>query len=278
MQFAFSTVLGGMPCYATDCTYEDTIELLMTCPICSSAVHLRSASDRTYKKSGITVVSNPYFAHYKAGNADDFNCSARCKSSSARQVLLDREAYFKGQRLEWYNDRLWLAAQADRRITPRILTGVIRMIGISSIRKRAKDFRANYKKARPVLVQNIFESALCSDTLERDLREFSPSDDDFSAALTYFGGANKKLHTEIAMEILDFLGTSSGGYALEKIIPASMLLLYEAGQRTGQTFINAELWARLDMDSIYSAVTSFVISTHWVDQFYPQLKESGKLR
>jgi hypothetical protein len=221
MEFAFSTVLGGMPVYATDCTYEDTIELLTTCPICSSAVHLRSAADQTYKKSGKTIVSNPYFAHYKAGSADDYKCTARCKASSGQQLLQQRLAHCKGQRLKWYNDRLWEAAKADRKLRTQQLIEVIKILEIGRIRSAAKMFRKSASRWRHANSLEI-DRVLDISNLEKSLKEYKPSKEDYDQAIAYFRTVDRRLHADICKEILDFLATPSGGYALEKIIPATL--------------------------------------------------------
>jgi hypothetical protein len=210
MQFAFSTVLGGMPVYATDCTYEDTIELLTTCPICSSAVHLRSASERTYKESGKTIISNPYFAHYKAGNATDYDCTARCKSTEGQQMLQQQEAVFKGQRLEWYNNRLWSIVAEDRKITPQRNTLLIRTLGIGAIRQRAKNWRKNYKNNRSDIIQR-FQPNEISSLAKAEFEKYTLDNPLYQAAQSFFYSVNTKLHIDICLEIMDFIATSSGG-------------------------------------------------------------------
>jgi hypothetical protein len=275
MQFAFSTVLGGMPVYATDCTYDDTIELLTTCPICSSAVHLRSASERTYKESGKTIISNPYFAHYKAGNATDYDCTARCKSTEGQQILQRQEDIFKGQRLEWYNNRLWSVVADDRNITPQIITILIRALGIDAIRQRAKNWRKNYKNIRLTVIEN-FQSSKSFSLQKAELAKYTLDDPGCQAAKSYFNSVDEKLHTEICIEIMDFIATPSGGYALEKFIPASIMLMNKEGERSGKEVINQQIWQSLetdikaDLEFIGTCVSSLVISTHWINWFYPR--------
>jgi hypothetical protein len=267
-----------MPVYATDCTYEDTIELLTTCPICSSAVHLRSASERTYKESGKTIISNPYFAHYKAGNTTDYECTARCKSTEGQQVLQQRDNVFKGQRLEWYNSRLWSVVAEDRNFTPQVITPLIRALGISAIRQRAKNWRKNYKNNRARVIQTFKSASILYTDLEIELARYEPNNVNIQAAKSYFCSVDKKLHTDICIEIMDFVATPSGGYALEKFIPASIMLMHGEGERSGQESINQQIWQSLETDTkaetelMGKLISSLVVSTHWVNWFYPRQK------
>jgi hypothetical protein len=277
MQFAFSTVLGGMPVYATDCTYEDTIELLTTCPICSSAVHLRSASERTYKESGKTIISNPYFAHYKAGNANDYDCTARCKSLEGQRILQQRQDIFKGQRLDWYNNRLWSVIEEDRHMTPEIITMLTRALGIDAIRQRARNWRKNYKNNRPRIIQTFRSAGILYEDVKVKLAKYEPSDVHYQAAKSYFYSVDEKLHTDICMEIMDFVATPSGGYALEKFIPAGiMLMMGGEEERSGKESITPQIWRSLETDTkaetevMAMIISSLVISTHWINWFYPR--------
>jgi hypothetical protein len=274
MQFAFSTVLGGMPVYATDCTYDDTIELLTTCPICSSAVHLRSASERTYKESGKTIISNPYFAHYKAGNATDYDCTARCKSTEGQQILQRQEDIFKGQRLEWYNNRLWSVVAEHLRITPQETTMLMRVLGIGTIRQRAKNWRKNYRNNRPRIIQVFQSYGILYEDLEVKLAMCEPSDVSCQATRSYIYSVDRKLHVDICMEIMDFIATPSGGYALEKFIPASIVEMHDQARRFGRESVNLETWQSLDLEAetevMTAAICSLVLSTHWINWFYPR--------
>jgi hypothetical protein len=269
MQFAFSTVLGGMPVYATDCTYEDTIELLTTCPICSSAVHLRSASERTYKESGKTVISNPYFAHYKAGNATDYDCTARCKSTEGQQILRQREVIFKGQRLEWYNNRLWSVVAEHQNITPQPITILIRKIGIGAIRQTAKRWRKNYKHNRPMIIE-VIQSYKDESLREVEMSKHITDDSNYPPARSCFYTVEPKLHTDICMEIIDFIATPSGGYALEKFIPASVMLLGRGRSKLSEESI----WRSFEANtqSMSTLLAFLIFSTHWVNWFYPRQK------
>jgi hypothetical protein len=276
MQFAFSTVLGGMPVYATDCTYEDTIELLTTCPICSSAVHLRSASERTYKESGKTIISNPYFAHYKAGNATDYDCTARCKSMEGQQILQRQEDIFKGQRLEWYNNRLWSVVAEHLNITAQMTTMLASALGIDAIRQRAKNWRKNYKNNRPRIIQTFRSVDILSEDIKVKLAEYEPSDLHCQAAKSYFYSVDKKLHTDICMEIMDFISTPSGGYALEKFIPAGIMLMRAEDKGSGKESITPQIWRSLETDTkaeeevMAMIIGSLILSTHWISLFYPK--------
>jgi hypothetical protein len=265
MEYAFSTVLGGMPVYATGCTYEDTIRLLTTCPACSSAVHLRMHSHRTYQKSGKTVLVKPYFAHYKAGNANDMACEIRCKSAAARQVLADRVAQFKGQRLEWYNKRLFDVPRAQMNLTPKVMTEVVRALGATQIRLHAKEYRRSYPKFRDSLFQCI------DDQLDSELTEIPcPEGITRKQAIKDFIGASTVLHANICKEIMDFLATPSGGYALEKMIPAGFYLNNILRGSKGP-FYSKEQWAAVDPTSTSSLVCSMVLSVRWCRSFYPEL-------
>jgi hypothetical protein len=266
-----------MPVYATDCTYEDTIELLTTCPICSSAVHLRSASERTYKESGKTIISNPYFAHYKAGNANDYDCTARCKSLEGQRILQQRQDIFKGQRLDWYNNRLWSVIEEDRHMTPEIITMLTRALGIDAIRQRARNWRKNYKNNRPRIIQTFRSAGILYEDVKVKLAKYEPSDVHYQAAKSYFYSVDEKLHTDICMEIMDFVATPSGGYALEKFIPAGiMLMMGGEEERSGKESITPQIWRSLETDTkaetevMAMIISSLVISTHWINWFYPR--------
>jgi hypothetical protein len=266
MQFAFSTVLGGMPVYATDCTYEDTIELLTTCPICSSAVYLRSAGERTDRKTGKMIIFNPCFAHYKAGNANDYECSARCKSTEGQQILQRQENIFRGQRLEWYNNRLWSVVAEHLNITPQIITILIRRLSIGAIRQTAKDWRKNYKYDRPMIIE-VIQSYKNSSLQEVEMSKHILDDADYPPARSCFYTVEPKLHTDICLEIIDFLATSSGGYALEKFIPASILQMDRNSPKLGEELIWRSFEASTQTMGIM--LSSLVFSTHWVNWFYP---------
>jgi hypothetical protein len=267
-----------MPVYATNCTHDDTIELLTTCPICSSAVYLRSAGERTDRKTGKTIIFNPCFAHYKAGNANDYECSARCKSTEGQQILQRQENIFRGQRLEWYNNRLWSVIADDRQLTPQAITMLVRALGIGAIRQRAKNWRKNYKNNRPRIIKT-FQSASISlyQRPEVELTQYEASNIHYQAAKSYFCSVDKKLHVDICMEVMDFLATPSGGYALEQFIPTSvMMMMGEKDERSDKELVNQQIWQSLETDAkaetevMGKLLSSLVVTTRWIDWFYPR--------
>jgi hypothetical protein len=274
MQFAFSTVLGGMPVYATDCTYDDTIELLTTCPICSSAVHLRSAGERTDRKTGKTIIVNPCFAHYKAGNANDYECSARCKSTEGQQILQRQESIFRGQRLEWYNDRLWSVVAEHENITPQLITILIRRLGIGAIRQAARNWRKNYKYDRPMIMEAI-QTYKDSSLQEFEMSRYVPDDPRYQSIKSYFYSVDKKLHADICLEIMDFMATSSGGYALEKFIPTSIRQMDKKNPELGEELIWRSFEASTQTMGIM--LSRLVFLTHWANWFYPMQNDETPL-
>ena len=234
MEYASAIYWGGDLISAADCDYESYRSTGTVCPFCNGAVFLRAGGMRKIKDR--EVAFRACFAHFNAGEESD-SCEARSMSSEGRQELEAIRTAKKDQRLVLFNDRLWeafcFAREQNTDAAERELKLIKRNLNVQS---RARAVRQVLKVGKTQLLQRCIgqlETIASSeaDTSFRDIMEekYHPlpastnraqrTQDRVNKCREYFSHkANRASHIAICGEILDFLATPSGAYALERFL------------------------------------------------------------
>lgn len=260
---------GGDIIYAADCDYDSCRDRGTICPYCSSAVHIRAKSERSIK--GKKVLVDAYFAHYKAGSDTDW-CEARAKSAQSKDDIERLKMVAKGQRLELFNNKLWEIHAGDRNIRPRKVKEIREAFGGQTVARMLPGLRQCFRQNRDFLVEegrNIVEHIITggADMDKEFIAYMAPaicSEGDARAEIKkqreYYTKSDQKLHIEISIEVIDFLFTNSGGYALERF---ALLALEQIGGILKCRSLS-ELWTTKELNRLCCAViVCTVVGTHW---------------
>jgi hypothetical protein len=214
MEFATSMYRGGEPVAALDCNYDSYAELGLQCPFCKEAVFLKREHKRSIE--GRPVIVGAHFAHYHTGVVET-GCVWRSKSLS----LSDRQTMMTGaknQRLELYNAVLWDLIRDDRHISTSILKKVRNDLGERFFLDAAKNFRGQIGDRESLVRQFITDINSGDARPAASLSHLPEASRQVDEQEEYFRRCSIDFHVKICMEVLDFLSTRTGGYALQKVL------------------------------------------------------------
>lgn len=218
---AKSIYLGGDIVSAQECNYESYLKLGLKCPFCNSAIFLRAASSRVIK--GIQKPITAYFAHFPSGTNDNWDCIARAKSVAGRQEIEQIKIEAREQRLKVYNNKLWELMITDLQLTNRKMKEIRKSIGEREIENKTKIVRIEIVNNLDKLCQEI--DHISKSLSSRDasfIKAMSQSPKDakkmISMSSEYLGQCDRRLHTAICCEVLQFLSTKSGNWVLSKLV------------------------------------------------------------
>lgn len=257
MQYAKSMYLAGELVQAEDCDFESSKQLGLTCPFCSQAVFLRAGHIRVTQ--GKEILVSAAFAHYHTG-VDDFDCEKRSLSLEGREFLRLKAIEARNQRLELYNRHLWEMISRDRNIKRSRYLSVRKAIGESELTLRARQVRGWLSENQPrayEMLEKVFNDFSEGSTLNIE-KPLLMSEEDYQEELRnhreYLSACDKKLDLTVSQEVLDFLCTRTGGYALEKLVAV--------GFWTGM--ITAKLApTEMSTEMLFVAVLGLVAGTRW---------------
>lgn len=257
MQYAKSMYLGGELVQAEDCDFKSSKQLGLTCPFCSQAVFLRAGHIRTTQEKEVLV--SAAFAHYHTG-VDDFDCEKRSLSAEGREFLRLKAIEARNQRLDLYNKRLWEMISRDRNIKRTRYLSVKKAIGESRLALRTKEVRewlSNNQQKAYELVEKVFDDFSKGSTLNVE-KPILMSEEDHQEELRshkeYISSCDKKLDLAVSQEVIDFLCTRTGGYALEKLTAVGFWV----------GFVTAQLKPdSMDTETLSIAIISTIAGTRW---------------
>lgn len=201
--------LAGELVSASECDYSSSKELGLICPICKSAVFLRSSSMRKIK--GVEKPFRAYFAHYKGAPWD---CENRVLTPQGRRYLEKLKIKAKAQRLSLYNQHLWNIIAPSLGISYRELNKARSVLGESWFIEMARTVRSCMKETLPDCMELVASAV----NLKVSKEKLSPLE----------GRYNKM----VAEEVTEFLSTDTAGYTLIKLIKAAVYRLMMVLERT----------------------------------------------
>lgn len=262
---AKSIYLGGDIVSAQECNYESYLKLGLKCPFCNSAVFLRAASNRAIK--GVQKPITAYFAHFPSGTNDDWDCIARAKSIAGRQEIEEIKIEAKKQRLKIYNNKLWELMTTDLQLTSQKMKEIRKLIGEREIENKTKVVRKE-------IVNNLNKLCLAIDRISTSLsnkdagfiKAMSQSPEDakemISMSSEYLGQCDRRLHTAICCEVLQFLSTKSGNWVLNKLVALAINACRVELQRPDNKLMPVDGLGSYQFAMI---VTYSLVKTHWAE-------------
>lgn len=264
---AKSMYFGGDIVSAKECNYNSYAELGLKCPFCNSAVFLRTASHRV-----INSVEKPisaYFAHYPSGSDDNWDCEARAKTIGGDREIGQIKIEAKKQRLKIYNAKLWEILAVNIGISRQHMQIIRKQVGDRKIEKVTKAIQIEIAKSLDKLCHEMDEmSQWISSRDPRYLKMISKLEHDVQAVFLqnseYLSQCNQRLHTAICREVLEFLGTNSGKWALSKL---AALSIYTQVIDLEKPKLNRSM--RIDDLTNYQFALStayYLIRTHWAKE------------
>ena len=282
MKQAKSMYLGGVLIEATECDFDSSRELGLTCVCCSQAVFLRSGSVRQQKLRNGKVVEQiiaPYFAHYKTSSWKDYDCENRIYSQQGKEQLSQIEIEGKNQRLKLYNKHLWSMFKETKKIHKNHLQAIKKSAGKNFIESLSKAARQGWKKNQQEmskLIQKKWDDFI--DTSEEDYREI------IKESSTAFGEKAKekaislhkhfkhkcdiRLHLAITQEIADFMTTKTSAYfwlnLVTYVVGTWMITVRDFDRQTIQKECTVKMLLEL--------APGLIASTPWLDEIQKLLK------
>jgi hypothetical protein len=255
MEFATSMYRGGEPVAAIDCDYGSYAELGLQCPFCKEAVFLKREHRRTF--DGKTALVGAHFAHYHTG-VDDTGCVWRSKSLTAgdRQTMM---ASAKNQRLELYNAVLWDLIRDDRHIADRTLKEVRDHLGERFFLSAAKDFRIQVGEREPLI--RDFLADITSGSAVPAIAHLPEAERQLAEQTEYFRRCQTDFHVKICLEVLDFLATKTGGYALQKVLLVAAWMAL------------TQMHKKPDTQDLETLVAATIAGCHWEEILIKNLSE-----
>lgn len=270
---AKSMYFGGEIISASECDYQTSRELGLVCPFCSSAVFVRSESTRQIK--GKLRLIRPYFAHYPSGSAGNWDCEKRSHTKQGRELIEQVRIQARGQRLDLYSKHLWEMFSRDRNVSRRKLAEFKALLGhrwcdrqLTLLRKKwTQSIEIVYKFLDAVLIE--FESQKEIPISDRPSWMTAASyQEELDKQNQYFLGCDRRLHRAICFEIVDFLGTNTGGFAFSKFMVAGLWLEFMSDRPLAALKLTDEATMRLHL----SAIAGLIAGTHWMTQISKMLE------
>ncbi len=273
MLFCFSTY--HLDVVAADkCDYSSYAYLGLKCPFCSSLVYLHGSSKRVVKddiKGDREIPVRAHFAHAKVNpkleNQKELDktlsCEARSQTRQGQDLIEKLRIEAKGQRSIIYNKYLWNLFAESRKITKAHIDTITADFGDRYCRESTKSVRSAIKKDDKSLTRLMAEMTADSQKSSA-IKALEIIVDAKTAAQQvlkqskYLAECDRLHHIRISEEILDFLGTSSGNYALEKIVKST---LYFIKTTTGQS---DQAIKEYTPSELVKMVAGMVIGTHWI--------------
>jgi hypothetical protein len=260
---AKSMYFGGEIVAASECDYESYARLGLKCPFCDSAVFVRSSSFRKIK--GVEKPIGAYFAHFPSGYTDNWDCEARSRSKAGREHIERIKILARGQRLKVYNSKLWQLISADRNIKQQRITSIRKVIGERWIDSFCKLVRREIFQNLEDLYVTIDLSIGWIDSMKPDFLTHAAglsaadSQREYEVQTQYFAECDRRMHRAICYEVIEFLGTNSGGWALNKLVTIAAEI-----QGMTQKITPAEV--REGKPSTFAlTIAAFLVGTHWVE-------------
>lgn len=247
MKEAISIYLGGQVIDAADCNYESAKNLGLKCPFCDSAVFLRSHSVRRIK--GKDKIFGAYFSHYSCGNGESLECEKRSISKQGKEQIERIKIERRNQRLQLYNRFLWDMIADDIGFKPKHFAEVRKLFGDQWVENLTLKVRREWTGRE----QELFQMA--TDILQKY---------ESMSGLEFLKGRNLIVHQAIINEVISFLLTNTGGYALIKVIKAGLLSSYYITPGV------EKVWKRKDMQTVFIwlPVMLSLCAVDWTKQFY----------
>jgi len=245
---------GGFVVDAQDCDYDSARLLGLTCPFCKEAVYVRAGTSyvrpaKQVSRGGNIVdqeaklVESPQtFCHYEGKGQE---CEYRSTTTVGQQDIERLEIEARNQRLDLYNQHLWSMYAAIRPKADKFVSDGRKAFRDRYIEKKARSIQADLNEDLEPFMQSI-EQLVKSDSSVKDSGLFSEAmltDENLAREADqkrYFSAVDKGLHLLICKEIVAFLSTRTGRYALKKMV-AYQLELYAA---TSACEIEAEMGGR----------------------------------
>jgi hypothetical protein len=267
---AKSMYLGVDIVSAPECDYQSYARLGLKCPFCDSAVFIRSASVRKIK--GVEKPVGAYFAHFPSGYTDNWDCEARSQTKAGREEIERIKIEARGQRLKVYNAKLWQLIATDRNISRQFVAAVRKRTGSRWIDQWTKLVRREITQNLGDLYQTIDVAIGTLDKLTPALYANMLNKTDATAEcqvqLDYFSDCDLRLHRAICYEVIEFLATNSGGWALNKLVVVSCSIMNMAVTTAG---VSSALGAEQTTPYLSAmTITNFLVGTHWseiIDKF-----------
>lgn len=292
MLYAKSMYLLGDIVSAEECNYESSRDLGLRCPCCSNAVYLRRGYWRSSKKEKWKYIK-PFFSHYKAGTIRDYECKNRFPPAKRQEKLEKIQFESHNQRLKLYNEHLWNMIREDRNISKKFTKQSRKIFGDRYIDNATNNLRNYLVKHLDLAYDWIAEYV---DVLS-DPREFQKEIEkipvesigihQYKDQMVYFGEkCNLRMHKTICCEIIDFLSTRTGGYALGKVVACLLLRTFQAETHRLASFVPLKEKAMkeskrevrrffLDPQMLANGMTPMIASTHWIDIIRKYLDEDA---
>jgi hypothetical protein len=262
---AKSMYLGGDIVAAQECDYASYARLGLKCPFCDSAVFVRSASVRKIK--GVEKPIGAYFAHFPSGYTDNWDCEARSQSKAGREEIERIKIEARGQRLKIYNSHLWQLIATDRNISRQYMAATRKRMGghwidnwTKLVRREITQNLEDLYKAVQIAIDHL---DLLTPALYANILSKESAEEECNVQKAYFCDCDRRLHREICYEVLEFLGTNSGGWALNKLVTVSCQISQMAVTASEVTSaVGAE-----NTNPYLSALTiaNFLVGTHWAE-------------
>lgn len=265
---------------ANACDYESSRKLGLVCPFCSQAVFLRRGSE--YDRSNKRIAISPAFSHYKSGEILPDDCELRSVRKDGEEYLKSLEIQSRNQRIDLYNKRLWDVIKAE--VVPVSFKQVKKAFGDKWLNKTFKACRAELRKNLPFYLEEarqrwqVRSRNIGSPRSHRHDEVASSvwSSSELFAATLERCSFDWHLHQVIFEEVIEFLSTSTGGYAFKN------LLLYTVPQFCAMTWVDQmrekapedaiEVFApfvkTFNPESFLKGMIVVVVEVNWVKLFY----------
>lgn len=230
MKHAISMYRAGMIVSASEADYSTAKDLGLICPLCSEAVFWRRGHIR---KRGRAIWVSPRFCHYPGGDPQAFDCDARAKTKAGRDEIMRLQIESHNQRLEVYNKHLWDMFKADRNLKRDRLLKIRKAVGDAWIDTTWRLCQKELRRDIALATQQLAEYLQSPGELTEEFLRGRASEETLEALQEqqeYFAGIDQRLHMTICTEILEFLGTRTGGYAFRHIFTACLIPYFLASK------------------------------------------------
>lgn len=261
MKDAKSIYLGGDIVAASECDYSSYERLGLKCPFCDSAVFIRSASFRKIK--GVEKPIGAYFAHFPSGYSENYDCEARSTSKAGRDRIEQIKVEARNQRLKTYNAKLWQLISTDRNIPRQRIAKIRKLMDGHWIDRFTKLVRREITANLEDLYKSIDIAIESIDRMQPDslshVLSVKDSQIEYDTQRAYFCECDRRLHRAICYEVIEFLATNSGGWALNKLVTLASEM-----QGSGLKLLPAEVRDRPPY-SFALQIAFFLTGTHWAE-------------
>jgi hypothetical protein len=260
---AKSMYLGGDIVAAQECDYGSYSRLGLKCPFCDSAVFIRSASVRKIK--GVEKPIGAYFAHFPSGYTDNWDCEARSQSKAGREEIERIKIEARGQRLKIYNSHLWKLIATDRNISRQRIASTRKLMDGRWIDNWTKLVRRELSQSLEDLYQHIdIAIDMVNKASVEDVQDIVSKDyalEQIAVQKAYFCDCDRRLHQSICYEVIEFLGTNSGGWALNRLVTiATELVGRSMGSNTAAAVKESSQPAQYAV-----MISHFLVGVHWAE-------------